>query len=947
MKVTASAALALLAAAYLCTGGQAMELKAGALLITLDDTGRLTRLHDTVGRREVLAPGQKPPLLTCQLGGRTVEPTTAAPNATGSQLRLGFGDGGPQAVIAVAAKPTHLRLELAAWEGPLPTRLTWGPWPTTICQSVGGTIGVLRDEQTALGIQALNVQTRGSARRNGEQGLLTAEAVEHEGGIRGSAVALFGCAAADALATIGKIEIAEGLPHPMLDGQWGKTSPTAREPYLVGYFGEKDFDAYLDLAQKAGIRYLYHAHPFKTWGHFQLIPELFPDGEASLRRCVAKAAQRGVRVGVHTLSGFITTNDPYVTPVPDPRLARMGSSTLTAAVDEKATEIGVADPAAFRNRQTLGAALLGTEIIQYGRVSEQAPWQLLDCTRGAFGTATAAHAAGADIGKLADHGYRTLYPSLESGMMDEMAGRLAQFVRDNGLRQMSFDGLEGISTYGYPGDAIRAHFVKYVYDRWQHEVISDASNLLHYNWHIHTRMNWGELTQSAKTDVDVYRAGNCDYFEANLFPCAMGWWRFGGPGLDWEATRLEDVEYLLAKAAGYRATHGLETSPGAVAAHGYGEQCLQLVRDWTEASTTDALSDAQRRKLREKGRDFHLARVGERGWTLSEVRYSPFFWACPGKEGLLSLNTADDRTRGMTSAVNNPFGEQPLQFELRLVNSFDYASDQNLALNVPAAAFAPHHQLPEGAAALQMQGDTRGGLTLSASYHGPDPRSRSVRSLAAFPQALNLRQHRGLGLFVEGDGQGELLFIELVARDSKRQYYVPLSFTGRRYVEFPCGEMSLQRYYAYDWGGAGGFAAWWNTLKGFDYGHVEQITVGFNSVPRGQTVSCRISGLMALRELGSGVANFALRCGGRQLQLAAPVPPGAQYLTYSGGDAVEARDGNYRLLSALPATGDLRTIPPGESAFDLSYEGNDAPAPWTRIEYKCVGPAEAVAAPRP
>ncbi|MCY2990129.1 MAG: hypothetical protein NTY19_19985 [Planctomycetota bacterium] len=44
----------------------------------------------------------------------------------------------------------------------------------------------------------------------------------------GSKIALFGCPEKEALATIGNIEVAEGLPHPMLDGVWGKISPTAR-----------------------------------------------------------------------------------------------------------------------------------------------------------------------------------------------------------------------------------------------------------------------------------------------------------------------------------------------------------------------------------------------------------------------------------------------------------------------------------------------------------------------------------------------------------------------------------------------------------------------------------------------------------------------------------------------------------------------------------------------
>ena len=78
----------------------------------------------------------------------------------------------------------------------------------------------------------------------------------------------------------------------------------------------------LDVAQKGGFKYVYHGGPFETWGHFKLDPGQFPEGDESLRKYSARAAARGARLGLHTLTGFITTNDAYVTPVPDPRLAR-------------------------------------------------------------------------------------------------------------------------------------------------------------------------------------------------------------------------------------------------------------------------------------------------------------------------------------------------------------------------------------------------------------------------------------------------------------------------------------------------------------------------------------------------------------------------------------------------------------------------------------------------
>ncbi|MBE7504353.1 MAG: hypothetical protein HS113_29495 [Verrucomicrobiales bacterium] len=225
----------------------------------------------------------------------------------------------------------------------------------------------------------------------------------------------------------------------------GKISQ-ATASYLIVDFGEETLDAALDLTLRAGLRYLYHGGPFRTWGHFDLHANQFPDGWASLKRCVERAGQRGVRLGVHTLSNFITPNDAYVTPLPDQRLARVGTTTLTRAIDATQTEIPVADPAWFNQMQnnTLKTAVVGQELIRYGAVSEAAPWRLLDCQRGSWGTTAAAHADGAAIAKLLDHGYRVFLTDATHGP----GRRLADLFNETGLLQISFDGLEGSRSTG-------------------------------------------------------------------------------------------------------------------------------------------------------------------------------------------------------------------------------------------------------------------------------------------------------------------------------------------------------------------------------------------------------------------------------------------------------------------------------------------------------------------
>jgi hypothetical protein len=226
----------------------------------------------------------------------------------------------------------------------------------------------------------------------------------NDGGVIGSKIALFGCPAAQALAMIGAIELAEGLPHPMLDGVWAKVATNANCSYLIVDFSEQTIERAIEMTRRAGLSYLYHSSPFETWGHFKLKPSLFPHGWDGLRICVEKAHQAGVRIGFHTLSNFITPNDSYVTPKPDPRLARIGTSTLTTNVDVAQKEIPIASPDFFRKQTDMNTVAIGEELIRYESVAPEAPWRLLGCQRGAWGTRASAHAAGATVGKLMDHG---------------------------------------------------------------------------------------------------------------------------------------------------------------------------------------------------------------------------------------------------------------------------------------------------------------------------------------------------------------------------------------------------------------------------------------------------------------------------------------------------------------------------------------------------------------
>jgi len=931
------------------TADDAIALRGGGIELRVAADGKIVGVRGADEGHELLSDKLPPFFFQLTLNGKARNPTAVRLDEDAKQLEFAYSDTGITAQVAVHSCETHLRLTLRAVHGAEAERVQLLRLPLAIQGRVGRVVGVIRDGETAVGVQGLNTHTRAGASKTGWGGYLYSCAEANRGGVIGASMALFACPAAEALKRIGEIEQAEGLPHPMLDGEWNKISRTAQRPYLIIRYSVQNMADVLSLAERGGFRYVYHSNPFDTWGHFVLHKKLFPEGDQSLRQCADMAAGKGIRLGFHTLSGFITTNDAYVTPVPDPRLGRLGSSTLAADIDAAVTEIPVADAAPFKQRQALGAVLMGTEIATYDRLAEGDAPKLVGVTRGAFGTTASAHRKGDDIGKLADYNYRTLFPGIANGMMDEMTDRLVELVNATGVGMMSFDGLECLASYEAGGDYPRNRFVDRCHRRWRYDVISGASNLLHYNWHWHTRMNWGELTQSAKMDIDFYRAKNCEFYRDNLLPAGMGWWRISPMRADCEATRLEDVEYLLSKAAGNNATHALSTDPGILNRHGLAGRMIELVKLWDDARFGGALTEAQRERLREKGKDFRLRAVPAGGCELVPVAYGPFYWYCSGAgrksdSGTLTFASTGTPRPQPPFPISNPYAVQPIRFGVRCLPAYDYGNSGNIDLTPDPETLVREAGLHKEAPTIEVKRDGAVGgeaaLRLTASYGAAKKPSYVTRLCSTLPKALNLSSHRGLGVWVEGDGKGETLFIEIQDGKMVRPYYVPIDFTGERYIELPLGEVSLKRFYDYEWNNWSGFSSWWVTLKGFRYQRVAMVTMGYNAIPPSTTVSCRVAGIKALRELPAKVSVLRVRCGEQEITFRPDLEP-FQYLIYEGEGAARVYDPDFRELRTVQPVGQV-TLQPGENRVGLGIEC-PGPAPWIRLQSRAVGAPERLA----
>ena len=667
-----------------------VQLRTDTAVFEIDASGSLSKIVREGSGRQLIAAGQPSPLLQCRIDGRWHRPDRAQWNPSTSRLTLSFTTASAEAEIATTSRGTHLSLKVIKVRSttglPLGIELVlWGPYPTVIGETIGEIVGVVRDRLDAIGIQALNVKTLGGypvrendieeefgaddtgwypdlpealkkgqgfrgdtarptsfgsvlqafTRDRSRSRVISNWGHDHyvappylDAGVVGSGIALFAGPESQALKTIGAIELAEGLPHPLIDGVWGKEARGATASYLIMDFSEANVERAIEMTRRAGLKYLYHSSPFASWGHFQLKPPLFPNGWTGFRICVEKARRAGIDIGFHTLSNFITPTDPYVTPVPDAGLAVIGSTELSGDIGSDTTEISLSDPYFFLKGSTLNTARIGEELIRFSTLTTAAPWRLLQCQRGAWGTRATAHSVGSTVDRLLDHPYKTFLA--DARLSIEIARKIADFCNRTGARQLSFDGLEGNWASGH-GQYGRTLFT----EAWERALdpdlrgtlINDASNPGHFNWHTNTRMNWGEPWYAGfRESQTLYRFKNQVLFERNFMPHMLGWFALG------PTTSIEDAEWLLARAAGFDAGFALATSLSSTAqlaadpdsadtARQFGSTAAILARIglWETARRAGAFPSEVRTLLRDNQREFHLSSVGEGAWNLQEA----------------------------------------------------------------------------------------------------------------------------------------------------------------------------------------------------------------------------------------------------------------------------------------------------------------------------------------
>ena len=148
----------------------------------------------------------------------------------------------------------------------------------------------------------------------------------------------------------------------------------------------------IELARAGGFSYImnYGGVWSTSSGKYRVNTKNFPSGLPGVKAAMDKIHAAGLKGGAHILSGCIDKDNEYVTPTPDPRLAKDDMRILAREVGPDDSTLPLtASPEGLPTIESPDfysgkSVIIEDEIIIYDQLEKALKFALSGCTRGAY-----------------------------------------------------------------------------------------------------------------------------------------------------------------------------------------------------------------------------------------------------------------------------------------------------------------------------------------------------------------------------------------------------------------------------------------------------------------------------------------------------------------------------------------------------------------------------------
>jgi hypothetical protein len=187
-----------------------------------------------------------------------------------------------------------------------------------------------------------------------------------------------------------------------------------------------------------------------------------------------------------------------------------------------------------------------------------------------------------------------------------------------------------------------------------------------------------------------------------------------------------------------------------------------------------------------------------------------------------------------------------------------------------------------------------------------------------FSPPANLSGHQGLGVWVYGDGKGEVLNLQQTSPSNLShaiaEHYIPVDFAGWRYFELV--EPEGKRHADYSWPYGGIYSIYRESIRP---NSVNTLSLWYNNIPPRQSVACYLSPIRALPIVPAKLRNPSVTIGEKTITFPVDIETG-QFLEFRGLDDCKLYGPKGEEIRDVVPTGDVPALEPGENEIKLTHE---------------------------
>ena len=786
-------------------------------------------------------------------------------------------------------------------------------------------------------------------------------------GLEGAEITLLGLPQAKILPVIRDVmSNAKEVPYSDEGGAWALMKEEGYGSYLMnfGTLTENTVDEWIDNCHRLGFNQIdsHGGGDFFEFGTFELNKNKWPDGWESFKRINVKLHAVGISHIFHTYAFFIDKRSKYVTPIPSENLGYVKTFTIKEPLGETADEVTVKESTAHistitgfhtENSVTLR---IGNELIEFSGVTKSPPYKFTGLKRGANGTKPASHRAG-EIAFHMSERFGRFVPGPETALFSEMAQRHAEIVNYCEFDGIYFDAIDGSAVLGGE-ENFWYYSTKFIFEVAKHlkrPVGMEMSSMSHHWWHYRSRWQaWDRPVRGYKRFIDIHLAsikapglflpdesvsyewehgrwpGHSPLIDKYagvekgqlLLPLHLGWWgnqTWAPPQV--EPTFSDDIEYLGCKMIGNNAGFSqlggvdkktLEEIP-------LFKKSTEIIRQYEELRHQNYCNDSIRYLLRQPGKEFTLFQEENGEWNFKPIAYQ--------KHKISGLNHSFARW-----AVNNEFNKQPVKLRIELLMSLKPYSDPS---NIILTDFLKPSDFIKASSAEGVTGEiitarekTESGAPcakFAAHSTGESPKGGSYINMEKkFSPLLNLNKNQALGVWIKGDGNGQLLNLSLksplnISFGAHGDHFVKIDFIGWKYfelVEIESSEISNyiwpddSHFYVYD--------SYRHTVK---FESIEKLQLWYNNLPAEKEIVTMVGSIKAIPMVSGNIENPSIMIGGKKVVFPVRMESG-MYLEFRSADDCKLYGSKGELLKEVIPTGTIPYLAKGDNEISFSGEGS-------------------------